>query len=402
MNKPRVVVVSPVLPYDGIPHAGGQYLRSLSRLLAERSHLTVIVPETPTNRAAAGRAGVPATSLVVGGGRGATLRRRAANWVRSNVERRWRAVDPGLQSLALAAALSRPGPARAALERADVVDLQWSESIRLARLVRRINPRARLLGTFHDVQSQLFAREPARSRLDGARWRAATGLARAAEQRGLRALDEVWTFSDKDAVLLGNPRHVRVVHPPLANGSERPGPPPELPGTALFVANFSRAENDQAARWLVTGIWPLVLRRCPDARLRLVGAGVSDALGALVASRPEITVTGYVEDLEAEYAAAWVAVVPLLQGAGVKFKTVEALLHAVPTVTTPVGAEGIDGPELFAACTDDAQALAAGVALAIEHPAQQRGRSAAAQAWARETYGREAFAAAVRSAYGLA
>lgn len=46
-------------------------------------------------------------------------------------------------------------------------------------------------------------------------------------------------------------------------------------------------------------------------------------------------------------------VVPLLHGAGVKFKTIEALLAGAPVVTTPIGAEGIGGPDLFARYTED-------------------------------------------------
>ena len=95
------------------------------------------------------------------------------------------------------------------------------------------------------------------------------------------------------------------------------------------------------------------------------------------------------------------AVVPLRQGAGVKFKTVEALLHDVPTVTTTVGAEGITGPDLFAGLADDAATLADSVVRVLEHPEEHQRRSAAAQAWARETYGRAAFVAATRTAYDL-
>ena len=50
-----------------------------------------------------------------------------------------------------------------------------------------------------------------------------------------------------------------------------------------------------------------------------------------------VRLAGFVDDLGAEYAAATACLIPVLQGAGVKFKTIEALLHGVPTVTTTVG-----------------------------------------------------------------
>ena len=68
---------------------------------------------------------------------------------------------------------------------------------------------------------------------------------------------------------------------------------------------------------------------------------------------------GFVEDIEAVYATASCAVVPLLQGGGTPLKLVEALAHGLPVVATPRAAAGLevrdgehclvaDGPEAFA------------------------------------------------------
>jgi glycosyltransferase involved in cell wall biosynthesis len=191
-----------------------------------------------------------------------------------------------------------------------------------------------------------------------------------------------------------------VVHPPLATGTEFPRAAPAGPPTALFVAHLARDENDRAASWLLTEIWPTVLARCPRARLRIVGAGASEQLERLVAECPSATLAGFVDDLEPEYAAAWACVVPLRHGAGVKFKTLEALLHDVPVVTTSVGAEGIDGPDLFAGLAEDASTLADRLADTLLRPEAHRDRSEGAQAWVRDNYGPDRFAAAIRSSYG--
>ena len=217
----------------------------------------------------------------------------------------------------------------------------------------------------------------------------------------MAALDEVTVFSEKDGGLLGEPANVRVIHPPLASGLERFPEAQAGPPTALFVAWFAREENDEAAQWLIGDVWPAVVDAVPDARLRLVGRGVSERLQALCDARADVTVAGFVPDLEPEYAAARVCVVPLRQGAGVKFKTVEALLHGVPVVTTSVGAEGIGGLDLFAGLTCDAATFGELMAGVLADPTLARQRSRRVQEWAAREYSAIGFEEQVLAHYGI-
>ncbi|WP_022878662.1 hypothetical protein [Microbacterium sp. B19] len=51
----RIVSLSPVVPYEGIPHAGGQYVLRHLRALRDLGHrVTVVSFDGPENRAAAG------------------------------------------------------------------------------------------------------------------------------------------------------------------------------------------------------------------------------------------------------------------------------------------------------------------------------------------------------------
>jgi glycosyltransferase involved in cell wall biosynthesis len=402
MTTTRWVILAPVVPVDHSPHAGGRYLQALVRTVARHGEVTVVVPNTPVNRDSLGRDGVPRDLLIADQHRPPRLLDRMLRRVVAVSDGLLRRVDQGLPSLSLAVALLRRTEVRHAVARASVVDLQWSESIRLVRLVRHVNPQARVVGTFHDVQSQLFMREPADTRPTKLFRRLAAWQSRWHERRTAAALDEVAVFSVKDALLLGDPPHARVIHPPLATGRERFPEPPSGPPTVLFVAYFARAVNDDAARWLLHDVWPAVTAAVPDARLRLVGMGMSDALREMVDILPEVVATGFVEDVDREYDASSLVVVPLRQGAGVKFKTVEALLHGVPVVSTSVGAEGIGGPDLFAGLTDDPGALAAAVVAALRDPAPPRERARAAQEWAAREYSLAAFEENVTRHYGIA
>ncbi len=393
------------VPFDDVPHAGGRYLARLLDHLRAHGPVTVVGASTPASRDAAGRPGAPPDLLLVGGAPGRTARDRVLGRLVALGERWWRPVDPGMPPLALVADLLTGGPAARAVRDADVVDLQWSEQARLVRLVRRLAPDARVVATFHDVQSQLFAREPTSTPAGGLAWRARAARARAHERRAVGSLDAVVVFSDKDARLLGSPATAHVVPPPLApdvavrhpGGATTPAEP-----LVLLVGHLARPENDDGARWLLERVWPAVVARVPGARLRLVGAGAGPDLTSAVAARADVTLAGFVPDLDAEYAGATCCVVPVHTGAGVKFKTVEALVHGVPVVSTPVGAEGIGQPSWFAGLTADPDAFAAAVVAVLEQPHAALARAAGVQDEAVAAYSPRAFAAAVDAAYGQA
>ncbi|WP_210649284.1 glycosyltransferase family 4 protein [Nocardioides sp. SYSU D00065] len=398
MTRPRVVLVSMYVGHEGVPHAGGRYLLELQRLLESETDLTMLTVGNRLNHESVARAGVPDRTLLLGHDRGRGPVSRLVNRLVFTVDDRWRRRrDPGSPSLPFVLGLLRSPEARAAVRAADVIDLQYSESIRLVRLLRRLNPRARITGTFHDVMSQSFSREPQDTPAAARYWQGAARRSSRHERTMVARLDEVLVFSRKDAELLGSPAHT-VVHPPLSDGRERRHEPPVRP-VVLVVSYLARDENDKAARWTLDHVWPLVSARRPDAVLRLVGGGATTGLRERVAAARvsgRVELAGFVENLDAEYDAAAVALVPVLQGAGVKFKTVEALCHGVPVVTTTVGAEGIDGEDLWAAVTDDPSALADALVAVLDDPGAARARADRAQAWAQHTYGRERFAATIR------
>lgn len=400
MTRPRVVLISMYVGHEGVPHAGGRFLLELQRLLDAETDLTMLTVGNRLNHEAATKSGVPRRLLLLGHELGGGPVSKALNRLSLHVGNRLRRRDPGLPSPDFILGIARSREAREAIRSADVIDLQYSESIRLVRLLRRLNPRARITGTFHDVMSQSFSREPQDTPDERTYWQSVARRSRRHEARMVARLDEVLVFSAKDADLLGNPPHT-VVHPPLSGGDE---PAHEITSEpiVLVVSYLARDENNKAALWTLEHVWPLVLERRPDAQLRFIGGGTSDELRSRVEELPGgtgVVLTGFVDDLDAEYHAAAVALVPVLQGAGVKFKTVEALCHGVPVVTTTVGAEGIVGGDLYAGLSDDPASLAGAVIAALEDPTTAQEKADRVQAWAQRTYGRESFAATIRGTW---
>jgi glycosyltransferase involved in cell wall biosynthesis len=110
--------------------------------------------------------------------------------------------------------------------------------------------------------------------------------------------------------------------------------------TIGFFGSFGHTPNVEAVVWFVECVLALVAATVPHVQFHIAGAG----LPLSVTSRlPEnTTYHGYVDDLETFLESLDVVVVPLQSGGGVKIKTLQALQHGIPIVTTSIGCEGID------------------------------------------------------------
>jgi len=76
-------------------------------------------------------------------------------------------------------------------------------------------------------------------------------------------------------------------------------------------------------------------------RLKVMGAGVSPKQRAYLDRFTSVDFVGYVEKVEEEISDCKFLLVPLWSGAGIKIKSLDALKHGVPLLTTVVGGEGI-------------------------------------------------------------
>jgi O-antigen biosynthesis protein len=133
------------------------------------------------------------------------------------------------------------------------------------------------------------------------------------------------------------------------------------PPVVLFVGNFAHVPNIDGIAWFARDIWPQIRAAVPGATLRVVGAHAGDEITPL-GGIEGVDVVGFVADLTAAYDDAAVVVAPLRWGAGMKGKVCEALAHAVPVVTTSVGAEGLRvDPGVDLIVTDEAPEMARAV-----------------------------------------
>ena len=138
--------------------------------------------------------------------------------------------------------------------------------------------------------------------------------------------------------------------PPERNLAQRQG--------LLFAGTMSYGPNVDGAVYFCREIWPKVKEACPGQTLTIAGA-LPDPQVLALAALPDVTVTGFVDDMRPYLWQAAVSVVPLLNGGGTRLKILEAMAAGSPVVSTSIGAEGLDvsdsqsalladGPDRFA------------------------------------------------------
>ncbi|HLF26118.1 MAG TPA: glycosyltransferase [Anaerolineae bacterium] len=124
----------------------------------------------------------------------------------------------------------------------------------------------------------------------------------------------------------------------LPNGVDldyfHPADTPREPATVLFSGKMSYHANAAAALYLAREIMPRLWQRCAEARLLIVGKDPPPSVQEL-SPDPRIEVTGYVSDVRPFFARATVAIAPLLYGAGIQNKVLEAMACGVPVIATP-------------------------------------------------------------------
>ncbi len=106
------------------------------------------------------------------------------------------------------------------------------------------------------------------------------------------------------------------------------------PDTIVLSGKMSYHANISMAIFFAEQIFPLVLARHPQARLVIVGKDPSKAVKDL-ARNSAIQVTGEVQDIRPYIQKAAVAVAPVVYGAGIQNKVLEAMACATPVVASP-------------------------------------------------------------------
>ncbi len=112
------------------------------------------------------------------------------------------------------------------------------------------------------------------------------------------------------------------------------------PETIIFSGKMSYHANISMVEYLVAEIMPRIWKRRPATQLVVVGKDPPADVKNL-ATNPLITITGTVDDIRPFLWRSTVAVVPLVYGAGIQNKILEAMATETPVVATSKAASAL-------------------------------------------------------------
>jgi polysaccharide biosynthesis protein PslH len=161
---------------------------------------------------------------------------------------------------------------------------------------------------------------------------------------------------------------------------------PAAAGTpAMLFVGGPMGINVHGVTWFIDRVLPAVRRLVPDAELWLVG-GIGERVGHAV---PGVRRLGFVDPLGDLYRRAAVVINPQQFGTGLSIKSVDALLHGRPLVTTASGARGLeDGAGSAFRQAESAEQFSAMLVELLRDPAQAAALGVRATEFARDYHRR--------------
>ncbi len=153
------------------------------------------------------------------------------------------------------------------------------------------------------------------------------------------------------------------------------------PASLVVSGKLSYHANVSMVLFLVREIMPHIWKQRPDSKLVIVGKDPTKEIQAL-GERPEISVTGTVEDIRPYLRKATAALTPVVYGAGIQNKVLEAMACGTPVVSTPQAVSALSvlpGEDLLV--EQEPEAFAQAVVGLLNDPEEQRRLSTAGRCY---------------------
>jgi polysaccharide biosynthesis protein PslH len=294
-------------------------------------------------------------------------------------------------------------------QRYDAVHVEHLRGARYALAAKRRAPGLRVIWDSVDSITYLFEQAARRSqslpkklitRLD-------LGRTRRFERWMPAQVDHTLVTSSIDADALrklapaGAAPHISVVQNGVDLAHFAPGDATRQPASLVFSGKMSYHANITAVRHFAAEILPRVWQARPDATLTVVGKDPSPEIQALAERHPgRVRVTGTVSNVAEYLRTHEIAVVPIVYGAGVQNKVLEAMACRTPAVVSAQAVAALDPSIAQAVRIASDDAAFAGHVLALLNSSDARAQLAqTGREFVERHHSWDAFAAQLESIY---
>lgn len=227
-------------------------------------------------------------------------------------------------------------------ERASEYDLVFVTRYKVAEqvipIVRAAAPKTKIAFNLADLHFLRELREAAAKTPGYSRGRAEE--TRRAELATVKASDITFSYSDVELGIIG--RHVppatKLARMPWVVDCNSRASSFSTTRDILFLGGFGHPPNAQAVKFFAGEVMPLIRAHLPEVVFNVIGSGARARMREL--SSDYVRILGYVPSITDHLDRTRVFVAPLLAGAGLKGKVLDAISHGVPCVLSPIAVEG--------------------------------------------------------------
>lgn len=223
----------------------------------------------------------------------------------------------------------------------DVIVVEWTEFIMFIPEIKLRYPNAKIVSIEEDVTFLKYYRiiRSQSNLLKKLLWNIRYHKLKKSELKSLDMSDIVILNNSKDENLVQNMGIKNTwVWTPYFMNMTKDKKDDFLTRNIVFYGAMARKENHDSVMWFIKNVLEKINDK--DVRFFIVGSKPQKELLDLASDR--IIVTGFVDSVQPYFQNALCCVAPLVMGAGVKIKVLEAMSAGVPVLTNDIGIEGIE------------------------------------------------------------